>query len=511
MREEVLRISEVTYAPQGGVQLENFCLNVFAGEIVGIIPINGHGLAALIELLRDHPPLRAGYVYYREELVNSWRAPRPHQSRICVIQSTSCLVGDMTVADNIFVLRPGFKTWLIRPRVLVRQLQPVLDSLGAGVRADAYADSLTSFQRVVVELVKALVAGSRLVILREISTIISDMEMARLGEILRRYAEQGLSFLYIGYHYEEMVQICDRTAVFSGGRIIKIMRPEDGNVPYEELYMRRVREQIRQPRPRAARKPVLEVSGLCGGKVRRLHFAVAAGECVVLQDLQNTIFSDLIAMLLGERKPDAGTIRLGGCALKRGDREIAVIREHPDVTMIFRELSGLDNLCMTVDHRLPEIWRSSRVREGLRREWAGRAGGELLDVPPALLSRRQRYDLVYQRIMLQRPRAVFCVQPFSGLDVGMRMHIWELLRGLMDQGVALVILAVNLADTFTLADRLVRVEHGEACEIYERSDFDRLPFSAPWLDLYKKPWREDAAPLESERPSGARAKSSAKN
>lgn len=101
----------------------------------------------------------------------------------------------------------------------------------------------------------------------------------------------------------------------------------------------------------------------------------------------------------------------------------------------------------------------------------GPRGGELLDVPPALLSRRQRYDLVYQRIMLQRPRAVFCVQPFSGLDVGMRMHIWELLRGLMDQGVALVILAVNLADTFTLADRLVRVEHGEACEIYERSDF----------------------------------------
>lgn len=160
------------------------------------------------------------------------------------------------MADNIFVLRPGFKNVADRPAPCwCRQLQPVLDSLGAGVRADAYADSLTSFQRVVVELVKALVAGSRLVILREISTIISDMEMARLGEILRRYAEQGLSFLYIGYHYEEMVQICDRTAVFSGGRIIKIMRPEDGNVPYEELYMRRVREQIRQPRPRAARKP----------------------------------------------------------------------------------------------------------------------------------------------------------------------------------------------------------------------------------------------------------------
>ncbi len=489
MREEVLRISEVTYAPQGGVQLEDFNLNVFAGEIVGILPLNGHGLTGLIELLRDNPPLRSGYVYYRETLVNSWRAPRPHINRIGVIQATSCLVGDMTVADNIFVLRPGFKTWLIRPRVLIRQLQPVLDELGAGVRADAYADSLSPFQRVVVELVKAIVAGSRLVILRELSAIISDAEMARLHDILRGYAEHGVSFLYVGYHYEEMVQVCDRTAVFSNGRIIKIMRPEEGNVPYEALYLQRVREQINQPRRQVEQTPVLEVSRLCCGRVRELSFSAAAGECVVLQDLQNVIFSDLLALLTGERKPQSGGIRLCGRPWTPGEasREIAVIRERPDVTMVFRELSCLDNLCMTVDHRLKEIWRSSRVRDGLRREWASRLDDAIFDLTPSQLSKRQRYDLVYQRILLQRPHAVFCVQPFSGLDVGMRMHIWELLRELMGQGMAVVILAVNLADTFTLADRLVRVEHGRACATYERSEFDKLPFTAPWLDLYRKP------------------------
>ena len=53
--------------------------------------------------------------------------------------------------------------------------------------------------------------------------------------------------------------------------------------------------------------------------------------------------------------------------------------------------------------------------------------------------------------------------------------------------VAVVILAVNLADAFTLADRLVRVRCGASCEVYERSEFDRLPFSAPWLNLYRTP------------------------
>ena len=69
----------------------------------------------------------------------------------------------------------------------------------------------------------------------------------------------------------------------------------------------------------------------------------------------------------------------------------------------------------------------------------------------------------------------------------MRMHIWEMLDELKKNGIALVILAVNLADTLTLATRLVRVRQGAACEVYEQRDFEHLPFSAPWIDLYRKP------------------------
>lgn len=488
MREEILRMSEVTYVEQGSVQLEDFSLNVFAGEIVGIMPRNGHGLTALIELLRNNLPLRAGYVYYREEPVNSWRAPKAHINRIGVIQDKSCLVGDMTVADNIFVLKPGFKTWLIRPSVLASQVQPMLDRLGVDIRADAYADTLTSFERVMVELVKAVAVGCRLVILREIGTIISDQEIARLHGILRRYAEEGISFLYIGLHYEELMQICDRIAVYANGRVIRVFLPEEGNLPYDEQYVRRVREQMHHPETPCGASPALQVRGLVSGEVKGLSLTAAAGECVVLQDLQNLIFGDLIGALLGERSVQAGDILVDGRPLASGGvrRQIAVIRERPDISMIFKEMSYLDNLCLTVDHRLPEIWRSGRARMGLRQEWAKRVGEDVFDMPPGQLSKRQRYDLVYQRILLQRPKVVFCVQPFNGADVGMRMHIWELLKELMNSGIALVILAVNLADTLTLATRLVRVEQGRACETYEQRDFDRLPFSAPWLDLYRK-------------------------
>ena len=249
-----------------------------------------------------------------------------------------------------------------------------------------------------------------------------------------------------------------------------------------------MREQLRQAPQTRTQGSALELRSLCGGALRGVSLSVAPGECVVLQDVQNLVFGDLIDILLGERRGEAGEILLDGRPFApHPTRDIAIIRELPDESMIFPEMSCLDNLCMTVDHRLPEIWRSRRAREGLRREWAQRMGEDVFTLYPDRMTRRQRYDVVYQRILLQRPRVVLCVQPFRGADFDTRMHIWELLEALLQSGAAVVILAVNLADAFTLADRLVRVRRGISCEVYERSEFDRLPFSAPWLNLYRTP------------------------
>ena len=329
---------------QGSTPLRDFNLNIFTGEIMGLIPLNGgHGMTVLIDLLRQNLPLQRGNIYYREELINTWRAAAPRYNRIGVIQSNSCLVEGLTVADNIFVLRPAFKSWLIRPRLLRQQLQPVLDKFDPNLSAGAYVEDLTHFQRFVVELVKAVVAGCRLIILREVSTFISDLELSRLHDILRYYAGEGLSFLYLGYHYEELTQICDRTALFSNGRIVKILEHERIGAPAS--FDNIVRRQLERHHDRAGLPPVLEVEELSGGAIDKLTFSVAPGECVVLQDLQNRIFRDLVGLFMGDVPIRAGAIRLGGVPYRpEQNRQIAVIGERPDRSMIFPQLSYLDNL-----------------------------------------------------------------------------------------------------------------------------------------------------------------------
>ena len=148
MREEVYRMERVTYCEQGVALLENFSMAIWTGEILGLVPANHFGLSALLRLLRQNLPLHYGFVYYKERLVNDWRFPctgmnRVSTNRVSIIQNQSCLAKDLTVADNIFVLRPGFRKRLMQPGILREQIKPFMEDIGMEIPADAFKSSTT--------------------------------------------------------------------------------------------------------------------------------------------------------------------------------------------------------------------------------------------------------------------------------------------------------------------------------------------------------------------------------
>ncbi|MEA4998687.1 MAG: sugar ABC transporter ATP-binding protein [Candidatus Limiplasma sp.] len=495
MKEEVLRMDRITFREQGTTELNHFCLDIDAGEIVGLIPINDTGLGALIRLLRQNLPLHYGYVYYRGRLVNHWQESDLTYNRIGVIESRSGLADDLTVADNVFVLRQGFKKRIIRRKVLNRQLEPFLRETGVKLSAEMYARDLTAFPRFITELVKAVVAGCRLIVLMEPASVISDARLATLQRILRHYAGEGISFLYVSRHYEEARQICTRAAIMLNGEIAKVV-PTADTLPETlqcfgvEAYTQMVRRQERAKPLPPATAPALMLRDLRFEHIRSLNLSVAPGECVVLQDLNNHILRDLIALLSGARKPDGGQLLVRGKALAaRHLRDVAVIQQQPAASMLFPDLSYMDNLCFTLDHRTPGVWRRSAPKASVRAELAPLLGEDVIDKPVEQLSQREKYDLVYTRVLLQRPGVAVCVQPFMGADVEQRMQIWKLMERLLEKGIAVLILAVNLADSLALADRLIRVLGGAVQAVYSREDFGSLPPGTPWHDFWVNPER----------------------
>jgi ribose transport system ATP-binding protein len=488
MRQEILRMERVSYLEQGVTQLDSFNLSILAGEIMGLLPINNHGLTALLRLLQRNSPLKYGYVYYREEQVNTWRNTKQRGNRIGLIRSESALVEGLTVADNIFVLRPGVKTWVLKPSVLEKQLAPFLESIDIFIPATAYVGDLTPFEKVVVDVLKSVVAGCRLIVLQDISTNICEAELGKIHRLLRHYASQGVSFLYIDFHFEELRQICDKVALMSNGTIVKVLSCKETTPDvfssYTGEYTGMVRWQGRRAEPGGLKKepPVFEARDVCDGLINGLSFTAGRGECVVLQSVDSQIQGEMLSALSGETTPKSGEILL--CGKKAGLNpagEIAIIQELPTDSMLFNELSYLDNLCFMLDRRLPGIWHDDKLREGVRREFEGALGAEVFDMRVETLSEARKYELVYNRIALQKPKAVFCVQPFRRADMLLRMHIWRMIKMLLDKGIAVIILAVNLSDSLSLADKLVRIRTDKPDEVYMCGDFSAIPASGPWI------------------------------
>ena len=176
----------------------------------------------------------------------------------------------------------------------------------------------------------------------------------------------------------------------------------------------------------------------------------------------------------------------GRAAGPRRSGSIAVLKEQSTSTMLFPELNNMDNLCLGLSRRVGYVWLGRSIRASVRQEYGEVFGKDFFSLYPDQLSERQKCRLVYTRILLQRPRAVFCIQPFKGADLPHRMFIWKMLKMLLDRKIAVVILAVNLADSLALADRLIRLRQGTVHEAYQREDFAKLPASTPWLYLYRE-------------------------
>ncbi|HBN55617.1 MAG TPA: sugar ABC transporter ATP-binding protein [Lachnospiraceae bacterium] len=491
MRQEVFRMERVTYLDKGSRQLEDFNLQIYRGEIMGMIPISAHGLQALLQLMQTNMPLYDGHVYYCGERVNSWKSTRRSVNRIGVIDAHSRLVEHMTVSDNIFVLRQGFRQNIIKNKLLQRQLAPFMQDIGMQIPADAYVDGLSAFERVTVELLRAVVAGYRLIVLREISTVINGDELAKLYGIMQHYAGQGFSFLYISLHLEEIMEVCDRVALLYNGRIQKVAQRAEMKSEIVQSYTVEFDKMIhyhmgQRNTAEQARKRVLSLSHIAGGALTDFALEVYEGECLVVQSLDEQVLRDILSVLGGDRKPGKGEVCMEGKPIHPVFcRDFALISADPTKTMIFPGMSYLDNLCMGLSRRVPDIWKNSRMKNSVRKEYAASLGEEVFSLPVEALGEKQKYQLVYTRVLLQKPKVVVCVQPFKGADLTHRVLIWKMMEMLLDKGMAVVILTINLADSMSLADRLIRVGKDGFVQEVEKKNFGSLPVAAPWIDLYR--------------------------
>lgn len=473
MKEEVFRLEQVSLPPY----LSDIHLHLYCGEVVGLIGLNALGIEELLAIFQKNIPLHYGHVYCQDKLVNDYLFHHHKENNVTMIERSSLLIETLSVEENLFILRKGCKQHFIRYSMLSNQMETLLKPFNLPIKKRTLVKDLSQFEKLVIQFIKAKLSRSVLVILKDISSFVSESDLLRLKPIIKQLCREGMTFLYVCNHHQEAFRFCNRCYLMREGRIIKHLLPDQMNDEIINQYVYAFTELVelgdRQVQYERQNKIDARLSCNAVGynNIENLSFSVGKGETVVLLDGENLILDDLFSLLCGTATPDTGSLLIDGERPSLQNRNIALVPSKPDVHLVFNQLSLLDNLLFTADHKLKRLWLRGKHRRALGREMEDSFGSDLDGRDPYMAQRDARLSLVYQRLVLQNPSFLCVVQPFASVDMYQRIQLISFFDLFKKKGASVLILAVTLSDTLQIADRLLVMKDGTVERELLRSEF----------------------------------------
>lgn len=474
MKEEILRIENVTRKIDGITYLDNINFHIFKGEILGLIPLNNHGKGQLIELISQNVSINFGRIYFDEELVNYYEHSNRSNNKVYLIDKETKLVEDLKVSDNIYVLSHTFNGHIIMEKQAKTKTDELLKELDINIETDEYVSELSIFEKTVIELIKAISNGAQLIILNELSSFLSIEELSDFQKLMEHYTKGGISFLYMVNHHEEAFKICDRVCILENGCIIKVIDKKDFSdeviIPYtisfdNSVHLNGLNDE----------EGIFEFRNFVTENLKNISFSVKRSECITILDINNKGIQDIVEILSGISHPLSGDIILDKrrIDLKNSNdlllNKILFIPENPVSKSLFYDMTYLENLTFLIDRKLNKSFINKKILRNIREEYRSFVGDDVDANDLRGFDVRSLYNLVYFRIHIFSPKVVFIMQPFSDADMYLRGRIIELINFLKKKGIAIIILAVNIADTLIVSDRLLIMEDGNLFRNHEKT------------------------------------------
>jgi ribose transport system ATP-binding protein len=462
----------------GGVQaLEGVDFTLERGEVHGLVGENGAGKSTLMKIIAGVHTDYEGEMRI-DGLPVRFRSTRDAlRNGIGMVHQELSTVPDLTVAENVFlgsqpVNRLGFVRW----RRMAEQAKQQLDALGISVDPTARLGSLPLGLQQLVEIGRVLFSGARIVILDEPTSALSPPEVRRLFDVLGRLKAQGTSFVFISHFLEDILEVSDSVTVFRSGRKVGDARAAEvdkgwlihqmiggGHEELEEAYTGEI--ELRSPHGATA---ALEATGLTlPGAFAGVDFDVKAGEVLGVYGFMGSGQLELARTLFGKTPPRSGTLRIGGTpvslrnttAAKRAG--IAYVPESRR-SMLFGTEPLYKNMSITVLGRISKLWLKPDQECAIGERHVKSLGIRPPQVDRVLrtLSGGNQQKVGLAKWLTDLPKVLILSEPTRGMDVGAKDDVVKIVRGVRDQGVAVIVVSTEPETVLSLADRILVMKRG---------------------------------------------------
>lgn len=465
--EEILRLEQVTYEVDNTLLLNQFNIQIMKGEIVGVVCFNNQEKEAFMGILEFNIPISQGKVYYNNQLVNSRGYRVRKKNNILVIRQKRNLIESMSVTENVFVIKGSYGKVLVNFRKLEKQFNRFVTekSLGLKAEGETLVCEISSYEKAVVELCKALMMGKKLIVISDIANYLGAMDLTAYFKLIKRFSKEGYSFIYICDKYEEAQQLCGRIAIVEKGSIRKI-------IGYPQIYEKKGFPEtsfICHEKTEDEGVPVLEFKNVCWKNMKEMSFCIYTGEWITMLDMNNTVLDDLVSLMNGNTKSLCydGDILLmdqnirAYTAKNLGASELFFISENPTKTMLFHEMSYMDNFCFRLEEKKGFKCVRRSIRKSIYLEYEGILGEDMDEMDVSKLDKLSLYRLIYYSCHLYNPKIVFCIRPMAGADVQVRKEVETLLEELHKKKITIIELISNVSDFHMPNNRMIIIQNGK--------------------------------------------------
>lgn len=484
MGDYILEAIGVSKSFPGVKALDDIQLKVRKGKVHVIMGENGAGKSTLMKILIGIYESDTGKILFNGEKVNFKSTQDALDKGISMIHQELNPVMERTVAENMWLGREDVKgiLKLIDHELLIKKTRDIFELLEIKIDPKTKMKNLTVANIQMVEIAKAISYDSKLIIMDEPSSAITDKEVSHLFKMINKLTSKGVGIIYITHKMDEVFEIADDISVFRDGKFIGLLEAKNTNQNeiVKMMVGRELSNVFNKSHAEIGAKKIEVVNLASAGAFNNVNFSVRKGEILGIAGLVGSGRSEIVETVFGIREKTSGDIYIDGkkveikspkCAV---GYKIAFLTEDRKETGIFPMLTITENASIAhLEHyrsgvNLLDIKKLTNDSESLCEKIKVKTPS--MEQKIENLSGGNQQKVLLARWLLTEPDILILDEPTRGIDIGAKAEIHRLISQLAKEGKSIIMISSELPEILGMSDRILVMHAGKQKGILERKE-----------------------------------------
>ncbi|BDC01984.1 galactose/methyl galactoside ABC transporter ATP-binding protein MglA [Clostridium perfringens] len=495
----LLEMRNISKEFPGVKALDNVTLKVKKGSVHALMGENGAGKSTLMKCLFGiyHP--NSGEIFISGQKVQFKNSKHALDNGVSMVHQELNQVRERNVMDNLWLGRYPKKGLFIDEKKMYDETEKIFKDLDINVNPRDKVSTLSVSQMQMVEIAKAVSYNSKIIVMDEPTSSLTEKEVNHLFKIINKLRKQGISIIYISHKMEEILEISDEVTIMRDGKWIATEKASD--LTMDLIIKLMVGRELTDRFPKKDHTPketILEVNNLSDAKneLKNVSFKLRKGEILGIAGLVGAKRTETLETLFGLREKGSGDIILHGKKVdnskpfKAMQNGFALVTEERRQTGIFGKLPiDFNSIIANIDSYKTSTGLLANGRISKDTQWVIDSMKVKTPSQKTLigsLSGGNQQKIVIGKWLLRKPEILLLDEPTRGIDVGAKFEIYQLINELAKEDKGIIMVSSEMPELLGVCDRILVMSNGRVSGIVnanETTQEEIMHLSAKYLSV----------------------------